>query len=179
MPNHLLNLKTLKIDEKFNQPIDALHNLKTLKIDGCNGINFNQPIDTLYNLETLHLDFRFDFNQSIDTLKKLKTLILNKNFNQPIDALQNLETLKISHDFNQPINIGNSELVTINYCVDILENIAGVKLIRKYNTNATQGVRGRNSDNKLINKVLNWEPQMKIEKSFPLLYDYINQKINV
>ena len=56
-----------------------------------------------------------------------------------------------------PINLGISELVTINQLVDIVEEIAGVKL-RVATTSRAQGVRGRNSDNTLIQKELGWEP---------------------
>jgi len=58
----------------------------------------------------------------------------------------------------EPINLGSSELVTINQLVDIAEEIAGVKLTRRYNLNAPKGVNGRNSDNSLIQKYLGWEP---------------------
>ena len=58
----------------------------------------------------------------------------------------------------EPINLGSSELVTINQLVGIAEEIAGVKLTRRYNLNAPKGVNGRNSDNSLIQKYLGWEP---------------------
>ena len=53
----------------------------------------------------------------------------------------------------EPINIGSSELVTINQLVDIVEEIAGVRLKRRYNLDAPKGVRGRNSDNTLIREL--------------------------
>src|ERR1043165_1761717 len=53
------------------------------------------------------------------------------------------------------INLGSSELVSINQLVDIVEEIAGIKLKRNYNLNAPKGVNGRNSDNSLIKKYLN------------------------
>ena len=61
-------------------------------------------------------------------------------------------------DFAEPINLGSSELVSINQLVDIVEEIAGTKLKRKYNLLAPKGVNGRNSENTLIKKYLNWEP---------------------
>ena len=61
-------------------------------------------------------------------------------------------------DIVEPINLGSSELVTINELVDIVEDIAGVKLKRKYNLSAPKGVNGRNSDNTLIQEVLGWDP---------------------
>jgi nucleoside-diphosphate-sugar epimerase len=61
-------------------------------------------------------------------------------------------------DILEPINLGSSELVTINQLVDIAEEIAGVKLTRQYNLSAPKGVNGRNSDNSLIRRSLGWEP---------------------
>jgi nucleoside-diphosphate-sugar epimerase len=69
-----------------------------------------------------------------------------------------------------PINLGSSELVSINKLVDMIENIAGVKLERHYDLNAPKGVAGRNSDNTFIQQVLGWEPntplQVGLEKTF-------------
>ena len=63
-------------------------------------------------------------------------------------------TQMIMHgDFVDPLNLGSSELVSINQLVDIVEEIAGMKLKRNYNLNAPRGVTGRNSDNTLIQKV--------------------------
>jgi nucleoside-diphosphate-sugar epimerase len=68
------------------------------------------------------------------------------------DCLHGTQMLTKS-DFVEPINIGSSELVSINQLVDIVEHIAGVKLKRSYNLSAPKGVNGRNSDNTLIKKV--------------------------
>ncbi len=60
-------------------------------------------------------------------------------------------TLKIMNsNILEPINLGSSELVSINTLVSIVEEIAGVKLERQYNLNAPKGVQGRNSDNRLL-----------------------------
>ena len=61
-------------------------------------------------------------------------------------------------DIEDPINLGSSELVTINQLVDIVEEIAGVRLKRRYDLDAPKGVRGRNSDNTMILERLGWEP---------------------
>ncbi len=58
-----------------------------------------------------------------------------------------------------PINLGTSELVTVNELVSKVEKIAGVKLKREYDLTAPRGVAGRNSDNTFIKKMLNWEPE--------------------
>ena len=74
-----------------------------------------------------------------------------------------------------PINLGSAEMVTINQLVDMVEDIAGVKLKRNYNLNAPKGVNGRSSDNTLIQKHLNWEPSTPLrngmEKTYAWIYD--------
>ena len=66
-------------------------------------------------------------------------------------------------DVAEPINLGSAQLVTINELVDIVEEIAGVQLERRYNLDAPQGVSGRNSDNTLIKARLGWEPAITLE----------------
>src|SRR5215469_12937601 len=63
----------------------------------------------------------------------------------------------LNSGYADPINLGSSELVSINQLVDIVEQIAGVKLKRTYNLSAPRGVNGRNSDNTLIQRVFHWE----------------------
>ena len=63
-----------------------------------------------------------------------------------------------------PINLGSSELVSINELVSKVEKIAGVKLKREYDLDAPQGVAGRNSDNTFIKKMLKWEPDTTLEQ---------------
>ena len=80
-------------------------------------------------------------------------------------------------DFVDPINIGSSELVSINQLVDIVEEIAGVKLERKYNLSAPKGVNGRNSDNRLIEQVLSWQPSVSLRDGMELTYRWIYDQI--
>jgi len=75
-----------------------------------------------------------------------------------------------------PINLGTSELVSINQLVDYIEENAGVKLNRRYNLDAPRGVAGRNSDNTLIKKILNWEPNTPLKKGLNLTYHWIEQQ---
>ncbi len=83
----------------------------------------------------------------------------------------------IAHNkIEEPINLGSSELVTINQLVDIVEDIAGVKLKREYNLNAPKGVNGRNSDNTLIQKYLNWEPSISLRDGMAKTYAWINEQ---
>ena len=73
----------------------------------------------------------------------------------------------------QPLNLGSSELVTINRLVDIVEEIAGTSLERRYNLDAPQGVRGRNSDNTLIRETLGWEPGISLRDGLAGTYEWI------
>jgi nucleoside-diphosphate-sugar epimerase len=75
-----------------------------------------------------------------------------------------------------PINLGSSELVSINTLVSKVEKIAGVKLKRSYNLNAPQGVAGRNSDNTFIKKVLKWEPNTTLDKGLAATYKWIKKQ---
>jgi nucleoside-diphosphate-sugar epimerase len=77
----------------------------------------------------------------------------------------------------EPINLGSSELVTINQLVDIAEDIAGVKLQRTYNLKAPKGVNGRNSDNTLIRKYLNWEPSIRLRDGMEKTMAWIEQQM--
>ena len=76
-------------------------------------------------------------------------------------------------DITEPINLGSSQLVTINRLVDIVEEIAGIKLERRYNSAAPQGVRGRNSDNTKILELLDWEPSTSLEAGLAQTYAWI------
>lgn len=80
-------------------------------------------------------------------------------------------------DILEPINLGSSELVTINQLVDIAEDIAQVKLTRKYNLDAPKGVRGRNSDNTLILEKLHWEPSIRLRDGMEKTYQWIGDQI--
>jgi GDP-D-mannose 3',5'-epimerase len=80
-------------------------------------------------------------------------------------------------DFAEPINIGSSELVTLNQLVDTLESIAGIKLQRKYILDAPKGVRGRSSDNTLIQKVFGWEPKISLQEGLEKTYRWIYDQV--
>jgi nucleoside-diphosphate-sugar epimerase len=80
-------------------------------------------------------------------------------------------------DILEPINLGSSELVTINQLVDIAEDIAGIKLERKYNLSAPKGVNGRNSDNTLIEKLLGWEPSIRLHDGMEKTMAWIDQQM--
>lgn len=80
-------------------------------------------------------------------------------------------------DIDEPINLGSSELVTINQLVDIAEDIGGIKLKRRYNLSAPKGVNGRNSDNTMILDRLGWEPSIKLRDGLEETYRWIESEI--
>ena len=80
-------------------------------------------------------------------------------------------------DVEEPLNIGSDEVVTINRLVDLVEEIAGVKLKRNYNLDAPKGVRGRNSDNTLIKKLMNWAPSVRLEAGMEKTYKWIHDEM--
>jgi GDP-D-mannose 3',5'-epimerase len=75
-----------------------------------------------------------------------------------------------------PINLGSSELVSINQLVSMIEDIAGVKLARHYDLNAPRGVAGRNSDNTFIQQMLGWEPNTPLRDGMEKTYAWIKQQ---
>lgn len=80
-------------------------------------------------------------------------------------------------EIDEPINLGSSELVTINQLVDIVEDIAGIKLKRSYDLNAPKGVNGRNSDNTMILEKLGWEPSIRLRDGMERTYRWIEREI--
>ena len=95
------------------------------------------------------------------------------------DCLKGTQAI-LASDILEPLNLGSSELVSINGLVDIVESIAGIKLKRSYNLKAPKGVNGRNSDNTLIKQLLHWEPGVRLrdglEKTYAWIYDEITKK---
>jgi GDP-D-mannose 3',5'-epimerase len=92
------------------------------------------------------------------------------------DCLKGTQMI-LDSDIVEPLNLGSDELVTINQLVDIVENIAGIKLKRRYDPKAPKGVNGRNSDNTLIRQCLGWAPGIRLheglEKTYRWIYDQI------
>jgi GDP-D-mannose 3',5'-epimerase len=88
-------------------------------------------------------------------------------------------TLRLTDsDIREPLNIGSEQLVTVNELADIVENVAGIKLERRYNLDAPQGVRGRNSDNTLITKSLGWAPSISLEYGMEKTYEWIYNEMS-
>ena len=83
-------------------------------------------------------------------------------------------TMDILHsDITEVLNLGSSELVSINQLVDIVEDIAGIKVERRYNLSAPKGVNGRNSDNTRILELMNWEPRIRLRDGLAKTYAWI------
>ena len=76
-------------------------------------------------------------------------------------------------DIEEPLNVGSSELVTINQLADIAETIGGVQLKRRYNLSAPKGVNGRNSDNTRILEKMGWEPSIRLRDGMERTYRWI------
>jgi len=92
------------------------------------------------------------------------------------DCLKGIDMITES-DWVDPINLGSAELVSINQLVSIVEKIAGIELERDYDLSAPQGVRGRNSDNTLIQKVFNWEPDTPLVVGMERTYAWIHDQM--
>ncbi len=85
--------------------------------------------------------------------------------------------LMVDRDIPGPLNIGSNELVSINQLVDIVEEIAGVRLKRTYNLRAPKGVNGRNSDNTRIQKIMGWQPSISLRQGMEKTYRWIYDKM--
>jgi GDP-D-mannose 3',5'-epimerase len=92
------------------------------------------------------------------------------------DCIKGIQDIMYS-DIEEPLNLGSSEMVSINQLVDIVENIAGYKLNRTYDLKAPKGVRGRNSENTLIRKYLSWEPSIPLKEGIRKTYDWISEQL--
>jgi nucleoside-diphosphate-sugar epimerase len=79
----------------------------------------------------------------------------------------------MASDYRDALNLGTDELVTINELVDIVCNIAGKRLTKRHDLTGPQGVRGRNSDNTLLRKVLGWEPSIHLAQGLAVTYKWI------
>jgi nucleoside-diphosphate-sugar epimerase len=93
------------------------------------------------------------------------------------DCIQGTQSI-MNSDVAEPINLGSSELVTINQLVDIAEEIAGIRLKRTYDRNAPKGVNGRNSDNSMILKRLGWEPSIHLRDGLERTYRWIESEMD-
>jgi nucleoside-diphosphate-sugar epimerase len=92
------------------------------------------------------------------------------------DCIKGIQDIMYS-EIKEPINLGSTEMVSINELVDLVEDIAGYKLKRTYDLKAPKGVRGRNSENTLIRKYLGWEPSIPLHVGLKKTYDWISEQM--
>ena len=93
------------------------------------------------------------------------------------DCTRGIDTIMHHEDLcATPINLGSSELVSINDLVTIVEGVGGVKLARQYDLSAPKGVAGRNSDNTMIKRILRWEPSTPLKDGIAKTYAWIEQQ---
>ena len=94
------------------------------------------------------------------------------------DCITGIKRIMCS-DVREPLNLGSAELVTIDQLVDLVEEIAGVKLKRRYNLNAPKGVNGRNSDNSRIRALFGWEPSTQLRDGLFETYNWIQTEMRL
>ncbi len=99
-----------------------------------------------------------------------------RSFTYIDDCLRGTRAIMDS-DIEEPINLGSSELVTVNGLVDIVEEIAGTSLERRHDLSAPKGVRGRNSDNTMIRERLGWEPDTALRAGLEQTYRWIHDEL--
>ena len=87
--------------------------------------------------------------------------------------------LLMESNVRDPLNIGSSEMVSINSLVTIIEKISEVVLSRTYDLSAPKGVRGRNSDNSQVVKKLGWEPQINLHEGLTKTYEWIENQVKL
>ena len=85
----------------------------------------------------------------------------------------------MSSDIAEPINLGSDEMVSINQLVDIVEEIAGIKVTRRYMPDAPKGVRGRSSDNTMIRERLGWAPSTALAEGLETTYRWVFDQVAV
>ena len=91
------------------------------------------------------------------------------------DCLKGTQDIMAS-DIVDPVNLGSNELTTINGLVDVVEDIAGVTLKRRYRPEAPKGVNGRNSDNAMLRQALAWEPSIRLRDGMERTYRWISDE---
>ncbi len=92
------------------------------------------------------------------------------------DCVEGLTRIMAS-DCRDALNLGTDELITINGLVDLVSGIAGKKLKKRHNLSGPQGVRGRNSDNTKLRKVLGWEPKILLAEGMVITYKWIASQV--
>lgn len=92
------------------------------------------------------------------------------------DCVEGILRLMAS-DYREPLNLGTDELVTVNELVDMVCAVAGKRLNKRHDMSKPQGVRGRNSDNTRLRKVLGWEPRTSLRAGLEITYPWIQSEL--
>jgi len=92
------------------------------------------------------------------------------------DCVEGLLRLMAS-DFHEPLNLGTDRLISINGLFDLVAGLAGKKLVKQHDLSKPQGVRGRNSDNSQLRRVLGWEPGIALEDGLARTYAWIEKEL--
>jgi len=92
------------------------------------------------------------------------------------DCVEGLLRIMAS-DYRDALNLGTDELVSINQLVDLVTQVAGKRLTKWHNLSGPQGVRGRNSDNSLLQKTLGWQPSVTLRQGLGLTYPWIQREL--
>ena len=103
-----------------------------------------------------------------------------RSFTYITDCVHGTKALMAS-DHTAPVNLGSTELVTINQLIDIVEEIAEIKVSRNHDLSAPQGVRGRNSDNTQLEAALGWQPSVTLQEgmaqTYAWIYDQLSERV--
>lgn len=99
-----------------------------------------------------------------------------RSFMHVDDCLEGIYRMMRS-DYPRPINLGTEELVSVNQLVDLVAEIAGKRIGKRYDLSKPEGVRGRNSDNSRLRQVLGWEPRIMLREGLVPTYQWIESEL--
>lgn len=111
-------------------------------------------------------------SKKIDSIEVWGDGLQTRSYCYATDCIEGIYALMQS-DFHDPINLGQDRMLSINDLVDIVASISGKQISKRYDLTKPQGVRGRNSDNTLIENVLGWKPKVSLEEGLEITYKWI------
>jgi GDP-D-mannose 3',5'-epimerase len=92
------------------------------------------------------------------------------------DCVEGITRLMRS-DFREPLNLGQDRMLSINELSDMIADVAGIEIKKRYDLTKPQGVRGRNSDNTQLRRALAWVPQISLERGLEITYSWIRKQL--